>query len=147
METVVAHDLSGREAYRLQYPVVSPAGQSREHLEPSGSYRQENKEQRGKVCAAGPDFELLPLGTDKIIMLRDQNAVLVSAWLIFAPSSRLIRSLSGFAPARPLNNLDLDDFIAKPFRRRELVGCVFELMQRDAVTGGAANTGIEYCRT
>ena len=54
---------------------------------------------------------------------------------------------SGFAPARPLNNLDLDDFIAKPFRRRELVGCVFELMQRDAVTGGAANTGIEYCRT
>ena len=54
---------------------------------------------------------------------------------------------SGFAPARPLNNLDLDDFIAKPFRRRELVGCVFELMQRDAVAGGAADTGIEYCRT
>jgi hypothetical protein len=43
--------------------------------------------------------------------------------------------------------LDLDDFIAKPFRRRELVGCVFELMQRDAVAGGAVNTDIEYCRT
>jgi DNA-binding response OmpR family regulator len=54
---------------------------------------------------------------------------------------------SGFAPARPLNNLDLDDFIAKPFRRRELVGCVFELIQRDAVAGGAVNTDIEYCRT
>jgi DNA-binding response OmpR family regulator len=54
---------------------------------------------------------------------------------------------SGFAPARPLNNLDLDDFIAKPFRRRELVGCVFELMQRDAVAGGAVNTDIAYCRT
>ena len=54
---------------------------------------------------------------------------------------------SEFAPACPRNNVDLDDFIAKPFRRRELVGCVFELMQRDAVAGGAVNTGIESCRT
>jgi len=54
---------------------------------------------------------------------------------------------SEFAPARPRNNVDLDDFIAKPFRRRELVGCVFELMQRDAAAGGAVKTGIEYCRT
>ena len=54
---------------------------------------------------------------------------------------------SGFAPARPWNNVELDDFIAKPFRRRELVGCVFELLQRDAVAGDAVSTDLEYCCT
>jgi DNA-binding response OmpR family regulator len=54
---------------------------------------------------------------------------------------------SGFTPARSWNNVDLDDFIAKPFRRRELVGCVFELMQRDAAAGGAVTTDHGYCCT
>lgn len=49
---------------------------------------------------------------------------------------------SGFASAAPWTNVELDDFIAKPFRRRELVGCVFELLQRDAATGAA---DLEYC--
>jgi len=39
---------------------------------------------------------------------------------------------SGFAPARLWNSVGLEDYIAKPFRRRELLGCVFELLQRDA---------------
>ena len=52
---------------------------------------------------------------------------------------------SEFAPARPRNNVDLDDFIAKPFRRRELVGCVFELLHRDAAGGGPVKAEIEYC--
>ena len=51
---------------------------------------------------------------------------------------------SEFAPARPWNKVDLDDFIAKPFRRRELVGCVFELIQRDAAAGGGVTTDSEY---
>lgn len=29
-----------------------------------------------------------------------------------------------------------DDFIASPFRRRDLLGCVFELLQRDAARAG-----------
>ena len=52
---------------------------------------------------------------------------------------------SGFAPARPWNNVKLDDFIAKLFRRRELVGCVFELLQRDAADGGVVTADLEYC--
>ena len=54
---------------------------------------------------------------------------------------------SDFAPARPWNDVDLDDFIAKPFRRLELVGCVFELMQRDAAAGGAVTKDPEHCYT
>jgi DNA-binding response OmpR family regulator len=52
----------------------------------------------------------------------------------------------GFA-ARPWNNVELDDFIAKPFRRRELVGCVFELLQRDAAGSSAATADLKYCCT
>ena len=52
---------------------------------------------------------------------------------------------SGFAPVPLCNNVELEDFIAKPFRRRELVGCVFELMQRDAAAGGAVTAYPEYC--
>jgi DNA-binding response OmpR family regulator len=33
------------------------------------------------------------------------------------------------------NNRDSDEFIAAPFHRRELLGCVFELLQRDALPG------------
>jgi DNA-binding response OmpR family regulator len=54
---------------------------------------------------------------------------------------------SGFAPAHHWNNVELDDFIAKPFRRRELVGCVFELLQRDGAAGGAVTPDLEYCCT
>jgi len=52
---------------------------------------------------------------------------------------------SRFAPARPWNNVELEDFIAKPFRRRELVGCVFELLHREAAGGGPVKAEIEYC--
>ena len=52
---------------------------------------------------------------------------------------------SGFAPAHPWNNVELEDFIAKPFRRRELVGCVFELLHREEAGGGPVKAEIEYC--
>jgi DNA-binding NtrC family response regulator len=55
---------------------------------------------------------------------------------------------SRLAPAPSWNNVELDDFIAKPFRRREFVGCVFELLQRDAVAGGIVLAAdLEYCWT
>src|SRR5215469_8418823 len=53
---------------------------------------------------------------------------------------------SRFTPAPLWKNVELEDFIAKPFRRRELVGCVFELLHRDAAGGGAVKAEIEYCR-
>ena len=52
---------------------------------------------------------------------------------------------SGFAPAPLSNNVELEDFIAKPFHRRDLVGCVFELLQRDAAMGGVVDADLEYC--
>ena len=39
---------------------------------------------------------------------------------------------TGDAAGRPWPQRDCDDFIAAPFRSRELLGCVFELLQRDA---------------
>jgi len=33
------------------------------------------------------------------------------------------------------NTRDSDEFIAAPFHRRELLGCVFELLQRDVLPG------------
>jgi DNA-binding response OmpR family regulator len=41
---------------------------------------------------------------------------------------------SGFEPAPVRDDPEADDFIAKPFRQHELLGCVFELLQR---RGGA----------
>jgi len=41
------------------------------------------------------------------------------------------------APERQCCNPDCEEFIAVPFQRRELLGCVFELLQRDALPGGA----------
>lgn len=42
--------------------------------------------------------------------------------------------LIGDCDRRPrLHNPDRDDFIAAPFHRRELIGCVFELLQREAM--------------
>jgi DNA-binding response OmpR family regulator len=52
---------------------------------------------------------------------------------------------SELASAALWNNDELDDFIGKPFHRRELVGCVFELLQRDAVVDGVAAADLEYC--
>jgi DNA-binding response OmpR family regulator len=53
---------------------------------------------------------------------------------------------SGFEPAALWNNVELEDFIAKPFHRRDLVGCVFELLQREAAAGGvvAADLGCRH---
>lgn len=48
-------------------------------------------------------------------------------------------------PRKRWDNPDLDDFIALPFHRRELLGCVFELMQRDPVPG--ATDLARRCRT
>jgi CheY-like chemotaxis protein len=52
---------------------------------------------------------------------------------------------SGFALASLWNNAEFEDFIAKPFHRRDLVGCVFELLQRDAAGGGVVAANLEYC--
>jgi len=38
-------------------------------------------------------------------------------------------------PQRRWDNPDYDDFIAAPFHRRELLGCVLELLQRDVIPG------------
>jgi DNA-binding response OmpR family regulator len=51
---------------------------------------------------------------------------------------------SRFAPARPWSNAERDEFIAKPFHRRELLGCVFELLERDAAPSTAAEH-LGYC--
>jgi len=45
---------------------------------------------------------------------------------------------SRFAPGPPWSNAERDEFIAKPFHRRELVGCVFELLERDGAPSSAA---------
>jgi DNA-binding response OmpR family regulator len=52
---------------------------------------------------------------------------------------------SRFAPPPPWRNDELDEFIAKPFHPRELLGCVFELIERDAATQSAAAEHLGYC--
>jgi two-component system, NtrC family, response regulator AtoC len=52
---------------------------------------------------------------------------------------------SRFAPAPPWCNDELDEFIAKPFHPRELLGCVFELVERDAAPESAAAVHLGYC--
>jgi CheY-like chemotaxis protein len=45
---------------------------------------------------------------------------------------------TGDAGGRPRwDNPDCDDFVAAPLRRRELLGCVFELLHRQSAPGGA----------
>ncbi|HVH77138.1 MAG TPA: response regulator [Stellaceae bacterium] len=46
-----------------------------------------------------------------------------------------------FPPGSVWDNPDTDDFIARPFDRRELLGCVFELLQRGDFEGRAAAAG------
>jgi DNA-binding response OmpR family regulator len=45
----------------------------------------------------------------------------------------------------PWRNDELDEFIAKPFHPRELLGCVFELIERDATPKSAAAEHLGYC--
>ena len=52
---------------------------------------------------------------------------------------------SRFAPAPPWGNAELDEFIAKPFHPRELLGCVFELIERDAAPSNAETEHLGYC--
>jgi two-component system phosphate regulon response regulator OmpR len=40
-----------------------------------------------------------------------------------------------FARGPRWSSRDCDEFIAAPFHRRELLGCVFELLQRDSLPG------------
>ena len=40
---------------------------------------------------------------------------------------------------RSRGNLDSDDFICTPFERHELIGCTFELLQRDTTTTDTAD--------
>jgi len=40
--------------------------------------------------------------------------------------------MSGYTPERPTMTLENEEFIAKPFRPRELLGCVYELLGRDS---------------
>ena len=52
---------------------------------------------------------------------------------------------SRFAPAPPWRKDELDEFIAKPFHPRELLGCVFELIERDAGAQNATAEHLGYC--
>ena len=52
---------------------------------------------------------------------------------------------SEFAPAAGLN-VELEDFIAKPFDRRDLLGCAFELLQRNAAASGVVAADLECCQ-
>ncbi len=51
---------------------------------------------------------------------------------------------SASVPARLWGDDELDDFIAKPLDRCELLGCVFELLERGALPEGAAAQDLEY---
>jgi len=50
------------------------------------------------------------------------------------PQLKALFTAEGTAGPR-WDNPDCDDFIASPFQRRELLGCVFELLQRDPLPG------------
>ena len=52
---------------------------------------------------------------------------------------------SRFAPSPRWCSNELDEFIAKPFDPRELLGCVFELIERDAAPKSAAAEHLGYC--
>jgi DNA-binding response OmpR family regulator len=51
---------------------------------------------------------------------------------------------SAFVPTRLWGDDELDDFIAKPLDRRELLGCVFELLERGSPTENIAAHGLEH---
>jgi DNA-binding response OmpR family regulator len=52
---------------------------------------------------------------------------------------------SRLAPAPPWRNAERDEFIAKPYHRRELLGCVFELLERDRAPSSTAAEHLGYC--
>ena len=78
----------------------------------------------------------LPGMLDGLTALRRARAL--QPWLKCLFTSR-------FAPALSWCNDELDEFIAKPFHPRELLGCVFELIERDAATQSAAAEHLGYC--
>jgi DNA-binding response OmpR family regulator len=51
---------------------------------------------------------------------------------------------SASVPTRLWGDDELDDFIAKPLDRRELLGCVFELLERSSSAEGVAAHGLEH---
>jgi DNA-binding response OmpR family regulator len=66
----------------------------------------------------------LPGTLDGFTMLHQARALQPSIKCLFT---------SRFAPAPLWSNAAQDEFIAKPFHRRELLGCVFELIERDRI--------------
>jgi DNA-binding response OmpR family regulator len=51
---------------------------------------------------------------------------------------------SALVPTRLWGDDEFDDFIAKPLDRRELLGCVFELLERGSPAEGVAAHGLEH---
>jgi CheY-like chemotaxis protein len=51
---------------------------------------------------------------------------------------------SAFVPARLWGGSELDDFIAKPLDRDQLLGCVFELLERGEPAMGATPPVLEH---
>ena len=78
----------------------------------------------------------LPGTLDGLTMLHQARAVQPSIKCLFT---------SRFAPAPLWSNAERDEFIAKPFHRRELLGCVFELLERDRAPSSAAAEHLGYC--
>jgi two-component system, OmpR family, response regulator len=54
---------------------------------------------------------------------------------------------SAFVPARRCGGNELDDFIAKPLDRHQLLGCVFELLERGERTTGTVPRVLEHSCT
>ena len=52
---------------------------------------------------------------------------------------------AGFVSPPLWSNGELEDFIAKPFHRRELLGCVFELLERDTAPNSAVAEHLGCC--
>jgi two-component system OmpR family response regulator len=78
----------------------------------------------------------LPGPLDGIMMMRLARAQRPGLRCLFT---------SGFAFPMTSGNAEIDDFIAKPFHRRELVGCVFELLQRVGAVSGLVAADVGYC--
>ncbi len=78
----------------------------------------------------------LPGTLDGFTTLRQARALQPSLKCLFT---------SRFAPPPPWRSAQLDEFIAKPFHRRELLGCVFELLERDRAPSGIAVEHLAYC--
>ncbi len=78
---------------------------------------------------------VLPGTIDALTTLRQARALQPRLKCLFT---------SRFAPSPPWCSDELDEFIAKPFHPRELLGCVFELIERDAAPRKAAAEHLGY---